>query len=175
MSARFQLKEAWFQLKTRATCLFGIALALVGLLLVLQLLALLLWQFTSALETRAWPSLPAGLLFADHAKLSGTAVAPILQFIPEFQWALLSTPKDPPGVHTVATWVLDRVHIGLLPALLSMPIILFGGIVSLKQLNTLAAAKRRKEDRLRRLREYRTTGDLGGFGGGRRARRADRS
>jgi hypothetical protein len=157
--------NAWFQLKTRAVCLFGIALVLVGLLLVLQCVALLLWQYIVALEARAWPPLPARLLFADHSQLGGTAAAPILQFIPELQWTLISTPKNSPGMHTVATWVLDRVHIGLVPALLGAPIILLGGIVSLQQINRLAAAKRRKEDRLRRLREYRTAVDQEGLGG----------
>jgi hypothetical protein len=155
MDVWFQLKDAWFQLKTRAILLFGIGLVLVGLLLVLQCVALLLWQYMATIETRAWPPLPAWLLFADHSQLGGTAAAPILQFLPEFQWTLINNPKNSPGMHAIAMWLLDRVHIGVVPALLGVLITVVGGIVSIQQLNALAAARRRKEDRLRRLREYR--------------------
>ena len=50
--------NAWFHVKTRAVWLFGAALVLVGALLVLRLVALLVWQYSVALERRAWPRLP---------------------------------------------------------------------------------------------------------------------
>ena len=144
----------WFQLKTRAIWLVGIALVLVGLLLVLQLFALLMWQYMVALETRNWPSLSLRLLFADHSQLARTSVAPFLQFIPELQWNWMRVPQESP-VHSAVTWLLDKVHIGLLPALLGVPIALRGGVLAIRQKNALADAKRRNEDRLRRIDYYR--------------------
>jgi hypothetical protein len=147
--------DLWFQLKTRAIWLIGIGLALVGLLLVLQLVGLLVWQYLVALETRNWPSLPVRLLFADHSQLTRTSVAPFLQFIPEIQWNWIQVRQESPSLHSAVTWLLDKVHIGLLPALLAVPIALRGGVLAIQQKNTLADAKRRKEDRLRRIGHYR--------------------
>ena len=147
--------DLWFQLKTRALWLVGVVLALVGLLLVLQLVALLVWQYMVALETRNWPSLSLHLLFADHSQLARTSVAPFLQFIPEFQWNWIRIRQESPSLHSAVTWLLDKVHIGLFPALLAVPIALRGVVLAIQQKNALADAKRRKEDRLRRIGHYR--------------------
>jgi hypothetical protein len=147
--------DGWFQLKTRAIWLVGIGLALVGLLLVVQLVALLVWQYLVALETRNWPSLSVRLLFADHSQLARTSVAPFLQFIPELQWNWIRIPQESPSLHSALTWLLDKVHIGLIPAVLGVPIALRGGVLAIQQKSTLADAKRRKEDRLRRIGHYR--------------------
>lgn len=144
-----------FQLKTWAIRLFGILLALVGLLLVLQLLALLLWQYTVAVETRSWPQLPVALLFADHSQLAGKPVAPFLQFVPELRWRWIQDAKNPSAMHAVATWLLDKVHIGVAPALLGALIAWAGGMVWFRRKNVLADAKQRNQDRLRRVGEYR--------------------
>jgi hypothetical protein len=141
--------------KAWATWLSGIGLVLLGALLASQLIALLLWQYMVAVETRVWPRLPMQLLFADHSQLGGTKVAPFLQFIPELQWSWMRNPADSSALHTIAAWLLDQVHIGLVPALLGVLIALAGGIVSMRQINALAAAKQYNEDRLRRAREYR--------------------
>jgi hypothetical protein len=143
------------RLKAWGISLFGVLLALAGVALVLQLAALLLWQYGIALETRAWPRLPAGLVFADHSQLAASKAAPFLPFIPEFQWAWLSDPGNSSGAHTVAAWLLDKLHVGLLPALVGVLLALAGGSIVLRQRDVLAAAKRRNQDRLRRVGQYR--------------------
>src|SRR5687767_127169 len=110
--------NAWFHVKTRGVWLFGAALVLVGALLVLQLVALLLWQYSVALETRAWPRLPLVLVFSDHSQLSA-ATARFLSVIPEVPWSWLRDPENASSVmHVLATWLLNKAHIGLVPALL---------------------------------------------------------
>ena len=66
----------WFQVKRCVAALLGLVVALAGVTLVLQLAALLLWQYGIALQKPSWPRLPIDLLFADHAKLASTALAP---------------------------------------------------------------------------------------------------
>lgn len=147
--------NAWFHVKTRAVWLFGAALVLVGALLVLQLVALLVWQYSVALETRTWPRLPLVLVFSDHSQLSA-ATARFLPVIPELPWVWLRDPENASSVmHVLATWLLDKVHIGLVPALLGVAIMLIGGIIAIRQKDMLGAAKRHDEDRRRRVREYR--------------------
>lgn len=147
--------NAWFQLRAWAISLLGVLLALVGVLLVLQLAALLLWQYGVALESRAWPRLPAGLLFTDHSQLAASKAAPFLPFIPEVPWPWLSDPSNSSGTHTAAAWLLDKLHVGLLPALVGVLITLAGGNIALRQIHALAAARRRNQDRLRRVGQYR--------------------
>jgi hypothetical protein len=147
--------NAWFHVKTRAVWLFGAALVLVGGLLVLQLVALLVWQYSVALETRAWPRLPLVFVFSDHSQLPAAA-ARLLSVIPEFPWSWLRDSENGSSVmHVLATWLLDKVHIGLVPALLGVAIMLIGGIIAIRQKDMLGAAKRHDEDRRRRVWEYR--------------------
>jgi hypothetical protein len=147
--------NARFHVKTRALWLFGAALVLVGGLLVLQLVALLVWQYSVALETRAWPRLPLVFVFSDHSQLSA-ATARFLPVIPEFPWSWLRDSENGSSVmHVLATWLLDKVHIGLVPALLGVAIMIIGGIIAIRQKDMLGAAKRHDEDRRRRVREYR--------------------
>jgi hypothetical protein len=129
--------------------------ALVGLALVLQLAALLLWQYGIALQKPSWPKLPLGLLFADHAKLATTALAPYLQYLPQVEWSWLANREDASAAHAAAVWLLDKVHIGLVPALLGVPLVLGGGRFLLRNLRALGAASRYKRDRMRRVEQYR--------------------
>lgn len=145
----------WFHVRTCIAALFGLAVALAGLALVLQLGALLLWQYGIALQKPAWPRLPIGLLFADHAKLATTVLAPYLQYIPQLEWGWLANREDRSATHAVAVWLVEKVHIGVVPALLGVPLALGGGRLLLRRIGALAFARRYRADRLRRLGQYR--------------------
>ena len=144
-----------FQLRRCVAALLGLAVALAGLALVLQLAALLLWQYGIALQKPSWPRLPIGLLFADHGKLATTALAPYLQYLPQVEWSWLANRADTSATHAVAVWLVDKVHIGLVPALLGLPLLLGGGKLLVRQVHGLAAARRYKVDRMRRVEQYR--------------------
>jgi hypothetical protein len=123
---------------------------------VLQLVALLLWQYSVALETRNWPQLPLRLLFVDHAELVAKSIAPLLQFIPEVQWGWIRDPANRSSLtHEIATWVLNQLHIGLLPALLGAALALIVVTVGAGQRGRIAAVRQHEQDRLRRVHEYR--------------------
>lgn len=145
----------WFQVKRCVAALLGLAVALVGLALVLQLAALLLWQYGIALQKPSWPRLPIDLLFADHARLASTALAPYLEYIPRLEWSWLANREDTSATHAVAVWLVNKVHIGVVPALLGLPLLLSGGKLLLRQISAFDGARRYRADRLRRLDEYR--------------------
>ena len=144
-----------FQLKRCIAALLGMAVALAGLALVLQLAALLLWQYGIALQKPSWPRLPIGLLFADHGKLATSALAPYLQYLPQVEWSWLANREDTSATHAFAVWLVYKVHIGLVPALLGLPLVLGGGKLLLRQVRGVAAARRYKVDRMRRVEQYR--------------------
>src|ERR1043165_7518973 len=100
----------WFQVRTRAAALLGLAVALV-----LQLAALLFWQYGIALQKASWPKLPLGLLFTDHAKLASTALAPYLEYLPRLEWSWLANRADTSATHVVAAWLRDKGQIGPAP------------------------------------------------------------
>src|SRR4026207_794818 len=111
----------WFQVKRCVAALLGLTVALVGLALGVRLAALLLWQYGIALQKPSWPRLPIDLLFADHAKLAGTALAPYLEYIPRLEWSWLANREDTSATHAVAVWLVNKVHIGVVPAPLRGP------------------------------------------------------
>src|SRR3954465_322317 len=145
----------WSQVKSCVATVLGRVVALAGLALVLQLAALLLWQYGVALHKPSWPRLPIELLFADHAKLAGTALAPYLEYIPRVEWRWLADREDTSATHAVVVWLLSKVHIGVVPALFGVPLALGGGKLVLEHIGALAGSRRYRADRLRRLREYR--------------------
>ena len=142
------------QLRRSLVALLGLAVALAGLALVLQLGALLLWQYGVALQKPSWPKLPVGLLFADHGKLATTALAPYLQYLPQLEWSWLANRADTSATHAVAVWLVDKVHIGLVPALLGVPLMLGGGKLLVRQVQAMAAARRYRHDRMRRVERF---------------------
>lgn len=144
-----------FQVRARLARLAGVLLMLAGLGLVLQLVVLLAWQWMVAFEFRSWPELPLRLLFVDQAALNSAKLAPFLPLIPEIQWSWLRDPQALPELQAAAVWLLERIHIGMVPAILGALVALYGYSISSRQRGVLAAARQGKEDRLRRLREYR--------------------
>jgi hypothetical protein len=122
-------------------------LIVTGLVPVLYFLALLAWQFSVAWQTK-WVALPLTLAFSDHALLAAGKLAPVLPFIPEFPW------KANP---TVAA-ILDKVHVGLIPALVGLALIGLGLLGAYRR--NLAERRRRQseEDRSRRVQDYQRDG-----------------
>ena len=131
-----------------AVRLLAMGAVLLGVVLVLHSAALLLWQYIGLIDTRAWTALPARLWFVDQSLLSNTAAGRVLPFMPEFQWPWLSG-------HPVASWILDRMHIGVLPAALGALLVAGGRAAVRHQTEALKLAKQHTQDRLRRAREYR--------------------
>lgn len=150
--------NAWFHIRTRLLALIGIALALAGVALIVQLAVLLVWQYSIAFDTRSWPRLPAALLFTDHSQLA-PRLAPLLPYIPEIHWRWFSDSGNASNWHTLALWLADKLHLGALPALLGLPLMLAGWSLTVRQRNLLTAVKRhitqREADRQRRIGEYR--------------------
>jgi hypothetical protein len=147
--------NAWFHTRTAAAWLVGTVLLIAGALLVLQLAALLVWQYSVALDTRAWPQLPLLAAFADPAKHSATT-AQFMSVIPQIPWHWLHDPQNAQTLsHMAATWTLGKLHVGLIPAILGLACILLGLKLIRRQKQRYADARRQKDDRLRRLRAYR--------------------
>jgi ABC-type Fe3+ transport system permease subunit len=118
----------------RAVWLFGAGLVVAGLLLLLNLVALLFWQFgTSKSE-----ALGATLRFVDHSLLRPAIVDPVLTLLPEV----------PPA------W-LTSLHIAMVVALLGVALASLGVLIARRQTARISVEKRRVEDRLRRVHQYR--------------------
>jgi hypothetical protein len=129
----------------RTALVSGVALVVAGLVPVLYFVALFVWQITTLFLAGSWVALPATLLFTDHALLQAGKAAPVLPFIPEFPWA---------GHQAVAV-ILDRLHVGVVFALVGIAVIAFGALSALRHLAAIRARKQRDEDRVRRMRDYR--------------------
>ena len=143
--------NAWFSLLKRKTILLsGVVLIVVGLAPVLYFAALLIWQIAPLYRGGSWVALPATLLFTNHAHA----------FIPQFPWAWLASPESLLPAHTAVTWILGRVHLGLVFALVGLPVMGVGVALWLRQRSAIRAEQQRKEDAQRRVRDY-----LGGSSG----------
>jgi len=125
-------------LKARTVLLFAAVLMLAGLVPVLYFVALFVWQISALFQAGSWVPLPATLVFTDHS----------LPFIPEFPWA----------AHKAVVFVLDRLHVGLVPALVGCAMTALGALSALRQMAAIRAQRQRTEDRLRRVRDYRREG-----------------
>jgi len=148
--------NAWFLLlKARTTLLYGVALVVAGLVPVLYFMALLVWQISALFHAGSWVALPATLLFTDHSVLQAGKAAPVLAFIPQFPWAWLMSPDSLLPVHMAVTWMLDRVHVGVVFALVGLAVMAVGALSALRQMAMIRDRKQRDQDRLRRVRDYR--------------------
>ena len=128
--------NAWFPLlKARTVILFSAVLVLAGSVPVLYFVALFVWQIGMLFQVGKWAPLPATLPFTDHP----------LVFVPEFPW---TAPK-------AVGWLLDNLHVGLVPAVVGCAMVALGALGVLRQKAVIRLQKQRKEDRLRRMRDYR--------------------
>lgn len=122
-------------------------LIVTGLAPVLYFLALVAWQFSMAWQTK-WVALPLTLAFSDHALLATGKLAPVLPFIPQFPWT-----ANP----TVAA-ILDKVHVGLIPALVGLVLIGLGLLGAYKRNRVDRQQRLSEEDRSRRMQDYQRDG-----------------
>lgn len=137
--------NAFPQLKAGTAILVASVLVIAGLVPVLYFVALLAWQVSALFQAGAWVPLPVSLLFTEHSLLAAGKAAPVLPFIPELPWA---------ADKTVAA-ILDRVHVGLIPALAGLAIMALAVLRLYRQMAVIRAQKQWNEDRLRRTQDYR--------------------
>ena len=137
--------NAWFSLlKKKTVLLFGAALVVAGLAPVLYFVALGVWQIAAVFLGGKWVALPATLLFTEHSHA----------FVPQFPWAWLASPESLLPAHTAVTWILGRVHLGLVFALVGLPIMGVGVALWLRQRAAIRDELQRREDARRRVWDY---------------------
>ena len=113
------------------------ALGIAGLLLILYLPALWLWQGYRWLDSGAWVPMPAMLPFQNLKvvrTLAGASSDPVvrenaaaLAYVPQLprpQW--LDRPKEWRGLHRATVWFLENAHVGLLAAALGALCLILG-------------------------------------------------
>jgi len=137
----------WFRLlRARTLLLFYAMLVPIGVLPVLYFLALAAWQISTRLKAGTWLPLPSTLLFSDYA-LKAEKAAEVLPYIPHF--------ASPWSTDEVVVLIMDKLHVGLIPALLGGIIILLGVLGVAQQRERIRLVRQWKQDRLRRTRDYR--------------------
>jgi hypothetical protein len=122
-----------------------LVLLIAGLVPVLYFGALVAWQVSALFQAGAWVPLPVTFLFTEHSLLAAGKAAPVLPFIPELPWAA--------GKAVAA--ILDRVHVGLIPALAGLAIMALAVLRLRRQMAVIRVQKQWNEDRLRRAQDYR--------------------
>src|SRR4051812_11474682 len=118
----------------RTVWLFGAGLVAAGLLLLLNLVALLLWQF----ETFKSEALGAMLRFVDHSLLRPAIVDPVVTLLPQIPAASLTS-----------------LHTAMLATLLGVALGWLGALIARRQMARIDVDKRQVQDRLRRAAHYR--------------------
>lgn len=133
-------------MKARTALVFAMGLTAGGLALVLYFAALFAWQLSMLFQAGgSWVPLPATLLFTDQSLLEAGKASPVLPYIPELAWS----PHRTVGV------VLDRLHVGLVFALLGAGLMARGLLSTSRLAAAVRAERQRHEDRLRRVADYR--------------------
>jgi hypothetical protein len=121
--------RTWFPpLRAKVMLALWSTLAIAGVVPVLYLAGLLAWQVVTFFQRGSWVPLPASVLLADHW------LAP---------------------THTALVWVLSKVHVGAIPAILGLGMIALGWIGARRQFALIRALRQHAHDRLRRVRDYR--------------------
>jgi hypothetical protein len=133
MASLFQRRAVW---------LFGAGLVVAGVLLLLNLAALLFWQF-GVFKSEA---LGAALRFVDHSLLRPAIVDPLLTLLP----------KVPPARVT-------SLHLAMAVALLGVALGSLGVLIARGQTARIRVDKMRMQDRLRRVQGYRDAARLEPF------------
>lgn len=119
----------------------GAGLACAGALLVLYACALVAWQYAMRIETGAWVSLPANVMFAAQTG----KLAPISAFLPDLPAAWL-------GDNVAVAWTFERFHIGVPFAALGLFLLPAGVLMVVRQNELLRIEERAAADRMRRVR-----------------------
>ena len=132
-------------MKVRMALVFAVVLVIAGLLPLLYFAALGVAQVAVSVQAGSWVPLPLTLLFADHSALQGAKAAPLLAYIPELRWE----------GHQVVAWILDRIHVGAVFAVIGLAVVPLGVSGICRRLAVIRTHKQAEEDRLRRTRDYR--------------------
>ena len=136
--------NAWSPRRARAGLLFSAVLALIGLVPAVYFLGLLVWQFASSLQAGKWLALPMSLVFTGHS----------FAFLPHFPWPWFMSPDSLLPLHNAISWVLGRVHVGLLFGVLGVAMVAIGVLGVLKHYAALRAYRQKSQDQARRVRDY---------------------
>jgi hypothetical protein len=145
----------WFRLlRARTLLLFSAAVVVVGLLPLVYFGGLLAWQFDVRLEGGPWVKLPAALMFTDHALLQGGKAAPVLAYVPQLDWVWSTRELTDQLVDQLVALILDKLHVGAVPALIGCGIIAVGISGVMRQRVLIRIQKDRNKDRVRRIAEY---------------------
>ena len=128
-------------MKSLLARLLSAGLVLAGLLSVLYLLALVGWQYYMQVKTGSWAPLPASLAFDDRAYVPDARLLQVLPFLPEL-------PRAPEW----SAWILSRLHVAVLPALMGILLVAFGMRITAQRNLIDRHDLRAREDRLRRVR-----------------------
>lgn len=140
--------RAWLRLlKARILFLCSAGVVILGLAPLLYLAGFVAWQIHTRLETGSWIALPATLAFYDRALLQSAGVAPLLAFIPHFDWAWSN--------QEAALQILATLHIGLIPGLVGCAVMAVGISSLLRQRVLIRIHKERKKSQVTRLETYR--------------------
>jgi hypothetical protein len=145
-------------MRTWPTLIFSSALIVIGAAPVLYLLVLALAQLFTSIKAGAWVALPLTVLFTEPAVLQAGKAAPLAGLIPNLSAAWVAGPDSPVAL----VWLLNKVHVALLPALLGAPLLVAGVLKMRNRRVAIQVQKERHEDRLRRVRDYQhddTVGD----------------
>jgi len=139
-------------MKARIALLFAVVLVIAALGPVLYAVALVVGQVGVSVLAGSWVPLPLTLVFADHAALQGGKAAPLLAFVPELRWE----------GHRAMAWLLDRVHVAAVFAIIGLAVVPLGLRSVRWNMAMIRAEKQWKEDRLRRVEDYRRDGGPAG-------------
>ena len=125
--------------------LFGIVLVLAGLPPVLYCLALVGWQFINFLHLGIWGPLPASLLLADHP----------FRFLPHLAsgW-LMNLEEMWRPAHQAVTWMLPRLHAGVLFAAPGMVVMAIGTFIAMRRAAVVRRPEKLHHDRPRDTRVH---------------------
>lgn len=130
--------SAWVHLlKARILLFCSLGVVVIGLAPLSYLVGLAAWQLHVYLEAGTWITLPASLVFADRALLQGGSIAPVLGFIPHLAWGW--------SAHDVLRQIAGNVHIGVLPGLVGLCVIVVGISSLLRQRTLIRIHKERRK------------------------------
>lgn len=147
--------KGWFRLlRARTLLLFSAAVVVIGFLPLVYFGGLLAWQFDVRVEGGPWVALPAALMFTDHALLQGGKAAPVLAYIPQLDWLWSTRELTDQVVDQLVALILNKLHVGALPALIGCGIMALGISGVLRQRVMIRIQKERNNDRVRRIAEY---------------------
>ena len=137
-------------MKTWTARMFSGALVLIGAAPVIYLLVLLMAQFFTSIKAGAWVGLPLTVLFTEPAALQASTAAPIVGLIPNLSSLWVAGPESPAAL----MWVLNKVHVAAIPALIGLPIIAAGVLQLRRRHAEIQVHAQQSEDRLRRVSDY---------------------